>query len=369
MLIILLTYAAIVWAVFFRYKLLPWNWISGITTVIFGCAILAFFVALLNTLTPSGRFAVVGRVVEVTPNVSGTVTTIPVEPNKLVKVGTILFKIDPTPYHAKVKQLQASVAEARQKVEQLKAQVALAAADVKGLASQIDYTEKRLKDIEKLTQANAASQFKLQDANLQVNMITAQLQAAKAREVNARLALGSEINGENTTVAQLGAQLENALWELDQTTVRAAGDGYVSSLALTIGARTTSFRSAMSFILVDQIQLVGIFSQNGFKNLKQDDPVRLVFASQPGKVFESKVAKIVRGIGQGQTAISGTLPKTEEVGVGTTYPVTIELPKNTPPELLRLGMIGTATVYTENAGPIGSLATILLWVKAYAAYL
>jgi multidrug resistance efflux pump len=62
-------------------------------------------------------------VVEVTPNVAGTVTSIPVEPNVLVKAGTILFQIDPALYQAKVKQLQAAVAEARQKPERLKAQV------------------------------------------------------------------------------------------------------------------------------------------------------------------------------------------------------------------------------------------------------
>jgi hypothetical protein len=39
------------------------------------------------------------------------------------------------------------------------------------------------------------------------------------------------------------------------------------------------------------------------------------------------------------------------------------------PDMLRLGMVGTATVISDGAGPIGFLATILLWVKAYAAYL
>jgi hypothetical protein len=39
------------------------------------------------------------------------------------------------------------------------------------------------------------------------------------------------------------------------------------------------------------------------------------------------------------------------------------------PNMLRLGMVGTATVIPDDAGPIGFLATILLWAKAYAAYL
>lgn len=40
------------------------------------------------------------------------------------------------------------------------------------------------------------------------------------------------------------AQLDNAQWELDQTTVRAPTDGYVSTMALTVGHRLTPLKSA-----------------------------------------------------------------------------------------------------------------------------
>ena len=56
-------------------------------------------------------------------------------------------------------------------------------------------------------------------------MYTAQLAAARARETNAKLALGLVIDGENTAVAQLVAQLDNAKWELEQTMVHAPDDG------------------------------------------------------------------------------------------------------------------------------------------------
>ena len=64
------------------------------------------------------------------------------------------------------------------------------------------------------------------------------------------------------------AQLDAAKYDLDQTTIRAPSDGYVSSLALNEGDRATSFKSVMSFIIADGIQLVGIFSQNGFQTIK-----------------------------------------------------------------------------------------------------
>ena len=369
MLFIALLYICAAWLIFFRFKLLPFNWPWRIVTVLLGCFILAVFVALLNTLTPSGRIAVIGRVVEVTPNVAGTVTSIPVEPNVLVKAGTVLFKIDPAPYEAKVKQLRAAVAEARQKAEQLKAQVDLAVADVKGLESQLSYTEKRRDAVQKLAQDGAIDKFSEQDAIVKVDLATAQLQAASAREINARLALGSEIDGENTGVVQLNAQLENAQWELEQTTVRAAGDGYVTAMTLAVGARAVPLRGTLSFILADEISIIGVFDQNGFRNIKRGAAVKLVFASRPGQVYYSTITDVLRGIGQGQVVVSSTLARAETVGTSTTYPVGIELPKDLDPDILRLGMIGTATVISDRAGPIGTIATILLWVKAYAAYL
>jgi hypothetical protein len=94
-----------------------------------------------------------------------------------------------------------------------------------------------------------------------------------------------------------------------------------------------------------------------------------VFANRPGEVFYSEIGDVYRGTGQGQVAVSGTLARAETIGTSTTYPTKIDTPKNIDPDMLRLGMVGTATVISDKAGPIGILATILLWVKAYAAYL
>src|SRR5580704_17969665 len=102
MVIVALLYIFLAWLVFFQFKLLPWNWPWRIVALILGVAVVAVFVALLNTWTPSGRIAVIGRVVEVTPNVAGQVTEIDVQPNVLVNAGTILFQIERAPYEYKV---------------------------------------------------------------------------------------------------------------------------------------------------------------------------------------------------------------------------------------------------------------------------
>jgi len=369
MLIVALLYFLLIWLVFFKLKILPWNWAWGAAAGILGVVIVAVFLALLNTLAPSGRMVVIGRVVEVTPNVTGVITEIAAAVDVPLKAGSLLFQIEKAPYEAKVKQLKAAVVDARQKVEQLRAQVEVAVADAKGLASQLEYAERRRDDLEKLAKSNVTPEFRLQDSVAQASLLDAQLQVARAREVNARLALGSEIDGVNTNVAQLQAQLEHAEWELDQTSVTAPQDGYVSTMSLAVGARAVPLRPALSLIVSGDIALLGLFDQNGFTTIKTGSPVRLVFASRPGHVYVSRVSGMPWGIGQGQVAVSGTLARAETVGTASTYPAYIEVPHDVDPEALRLGMVGTATVISERAGPIGFLASLLLWVKAFLAYL
>lgn len=99
MIIILCLYVLAMWAIFSKLKLVYWGWLSGTISIVIGVFILATFMALFNYLTPSGKVTVSGRVVEVTPNVSGEVISIPVKPNVLANKGDVLFEIDPAPFN------------------------------------------------------------------------------------------------------------------------------------------------------------------------------------------------------------------------------------------------------------------------------
>ena len=96
--IILCLYVVALWLVFSKFKIVRWGWLTGTVAVLIGVFILATFLALFNYLTPSGRVTVTGRVVEVTPNVTGQIVAIPVKPNVSVKMGDVLFQIDPAPF-------------------------------------------------------------------------------------------------------------------------------------------------------------------------------------------------------------------------------------------------------------------------------
>ncbi|MBR1281373.1 HlyD family secretion protein [Bradyrhizobium sp. AUGA SZCCT0177] len=369
MVIILCLYLVALWALFSKFKLVRWGWLSGTVSIAVGVFLLAAFLALFNYLTPSGRVTVTGRVVEVTPNVTGQIVAIPVRRNVPVKANDVLFQIDPAPFQYKVSQLQASLAAAKQQTEILKANYEQATANVSGLTTQVAYNKKRLDDIQTLAADDANSQFQAQDKQVQYETVSAQLGAAKAAQQSAKLAMDSEIGGVNTSVAQLQAQLDNANWELSQTTIRAPADGYVTVVALTVGDRALQLHSAMSFIVEKEITLVGMFSQNGFQTIKEGTAVDIVFDNVPGRIYHAKITAIPRGIGQGQIAVSGTLARTNTFGGATVFPAEISIPDGMSRESLRLGMSGSATAFSEKAGVIGLLASILVWISSYTAYL
>src|SRR4029078_11383881 len=108
------------WLGFSKFKLVRWGWLFGTLSLLVGGFILATFLALFNYLTPSGRVTVTGRVVEVTPNVTGQIFAIPVKPNVPGGANDTLFEIEQAPFQYKVAQLQASLAGAKQQVEILK---------------------------------------------------------------------------------------------------------------------------------------------------------------------------------------------------------------------------------------------------------
>jgi multidrug resistance efflux pump len=367
--IILCLYVVALWLVFSKFRLVRWGWLSGTVAVLVGVFILATFLALFNYLTPSGRVTVAGRVVEITPNVTGQIVAIPVKPNVPVKMGDVLFQIDPAPFQYKVAQLQASLAGAKQQAEILKSNYEQATANVTGLAAQVAFNTQRNADIQKLTAEGANTQFQAQDRQNQYETALAQLNVAKASQQSAKLALDSDISGVNTTVAQIQAQLDNASWELSQTVIHAPADGDVTAVALSVGDRALQARSTMSFIVESEITLVGMFSQNGFQTIKEGAAVDIVFDNVPGHIYHAKILAIPKGVGQGQIAVSGTLARTNALGGATAFPAVISIPDEMSRETLRLGMSGSATAFSANAGVIGLLASILVWISSYTAYL
>ena len=197
----------------------------------------------------------------------------------------------------------------------------------------------------------------------------AQLDVAKAAQQSAKLALDSEIGGVNTTVAQTQAQLDHAVWELSQTTIRAPADGYVTMV--DCDRRRPGAAGALGDVVhCRERDHTGwhVFAE-WLSDHQGGRAVDIVFDNAPGRIYHARITAIPKGIGQGQVAVSGTLARTNALGGATVFPAEISIPDGMNRDQLRLGMSGSATAFAGNAGVIGLLASILVWVGSYTAYL
>src|SRR4029079_4283479 len=97
--LLLAIYSFFVWLIFFKFKWLPWNFVSQVIIVTLPIIGLTMLILLLNIVAPSSHdVRVVNYVVAVNPRISGLVTEVPIEPNRPLKKGDLLFRLDPRPY-------------------------------------------------------------------------------------------------------------------------------------------------------------------------------------------------------------------------------------------------------------------------------
>jgi multidrug resistance efflux pump len=134
-LLLIMTYAALCITIFKVFNI-PLNKWTVPTAVLGGVVIIGTLILLMNYNHP---FTQIGnQVYSTTPIVSGVrgkVIEVPVEANKPLKQGDILFKIDPIPFEAEVARLEAKVKEASQGALGMESEVTEAeAAKVKAIA-------------------------------------------------------------------------------------------------------------------------------------------------------------------------------------------------------------------------------------------
>src|SRR5687768_18376596 len=102
--LLLAIYSFIVWLIFFKFKLLPWTTTAAVIVVTLPVLGIMALMLVLNVVAPSALdVQVVKYVVQVIPRVTGRVIEVPVAPNRLVRRGELLFRIDPRPFQYEVR--------------------------------------------------------------------------------------------------------------------------------------------------------------------------------------------------------------------------------------------------------------------------
>src|SRR5881396_2187928 len=108
--ILLGIYGFFVWLIFFKFKWLPWNFTSQFIVITLPIVGMMALFLLLNIAAPAtDDVRAMNYVIPIVPRITGQVTEVPIQPNRPIKKGDVLFKIDPVPFEAAVKAAEATL--------------------------------------------------------------------------------------------------------------------------------------------------------------------------------------------------------------------------------------------------------------------
>lgn len=368
-LLLLAIYAFIVWLIFFKLKLLPWTFVSQVVVITIPIVGLTVLILLLNVVAPSSHdVRVVNYVVQVVPQVTGQIVEVPVRDNQEVKKGDVLFRIDSVPFTLRVRQLEAQLANIRGGLGQAGSELKAAQENTSSLRIQLELAELRVRQYTELVNAGAGDKFDLEDAQNNVADLRARIGAAQASEQKVRERLGTRVGGDQAEVAEIQAQLAQARWELEKTTVVAPGDGYAINVAIRPGtyAAALPLRPVMTLVQKDQ-QVYALFTQNELSFVEPGNEAEFTVLALPGQLLKGRVRDIIWAQGQGQLTPSGQLPTTTmELPMGR-YAVEIEPEDSTI--FLAAGARGQGAIYTENMKIIHLVRKVIIRVGAKIDYL
>lgn len=370
-LLLLLTYTAICVVVFKVFKI-PLNKWSVPTAALGGVILIGTLILLMNYNHPYSNMAREFFVTTpIVPAVSGIVTSVEVEPNQLIEKGTILFRIDPKPYEAAVRQKQALLAGSTDGVRELEAAAAAARARVVESSANRDRTQGVFQRYEAIFDRGAISANELESRRQLYLADDAALERAEADLERAQIAFESAIDGENPEVARLQAELEQARYDLERTVVRAPTAGYVTQLLLRPGMMAVNLplRPVMVFVHDEQASMVAAFRQNSALRLKADYEAEIVYPSIPGRVFKGRVLGVLPSMAEGQLTTSGNLIGTERFQSIGRVPVGIEILDDMSEFNLTTGSRAQVAVYSDHFHHVAIMRRILLRMSSWQNYL
>jgi membrane fusion protein (multidrug efflux system) len=254
---------------------------------------------------------VAGDVVQITPQVAGTVRAIHVNDTDVVKAGAPLVDLDPADAHIALDQAEAALAQAVREVRTLYANNASLGAVVAQREADVAKAKDDLRRRHALTGTGAVSGEEIEHARTSVLAAEAALATAQEQRL-ANKALTDHTTVENhPNVARAAARVEEAWLALKRATITAPIAGQVAKRGVQLGTRVAPGQPLMAIVPLDRVWVDANFKEVQLRQMRIGQPVAMV-----ADLYGSRVrytGKVV-GLGAGTGAAFALLPAQNATG-------------------------------------------------------
>jgi len=301
-----------------------------------------------------------GNVVQITPQIGGTVTAILADDTDFVKAGQPLVRLDAADAKMALSLAEANLAQAVRQVRMLyasnttlEAQISVREGDVVRAQNDISRVSEDLARRQSISGVGAVSAEEIAHLQSQLRQSQSALATAKAAVLAARDQLQSaQTMTDNTqvpshpSVQAAAAKVREAYLALHRATLPAPVDGYVAKRSVQLGQRVAAGSPLMSVVALNALWVDANFKEAQLRNIRIGQPVTLT-ADVYGKKVDYKGTVV--GLGAGTGAAFSLLPAQNATGnwikVVQRVPVRIALdPAQVRAHPLRVGLSMEATV-------------------------
>lgn len=296
---------------------------------------------------------VAGHLVQITPQITGTVRKVMFDDTELVKKGDVLITLDDSDFQLAYDRAQNELIQAiRQNKQQTatnsqaKAQVLLRKADL--ARAQADLRRREL-----LSGTDAISGEELSHARAAVVQAQAALKAVEAAETSAQAAIGNNIPlRQQPTVQTAVSRIKDAWLNLQRTQIHAPIAGQVAKRNVQVGQRITQGVPLMAVVPLDNLWVDANFKESQLRKMRIGQSVEMVSDLYGSKVvYHGKVMGLSAGTGSAFSLLPAQNATGNWIKVVQRVPVRISLdPRELRANPLRMGLSMTVKVDISESG-------------------
>jgi len=308
---------------------------------------------------------VAGNVVQITPQMGGTVVAIGADDTDFVKAGQVLVKLDAADAQVALAQAEAQLAQTVREVRTLfantgtlQAQVQAREADLRRIQTDLARAEADAQRRAPLVASGAIGKEEFQHASAQVTGAQSAVMAAQSAVQAAKEQLAaSQAQTDGTSVAEhpgvlrAAAKVQEAYLARQRVQLLAPTTGHIAKRGVQLGQRVQAGAPLMTLVALDQLWVDANFKEGQLQSLRIGQP-----AEMEADVYGQKVVYHgkVLGLGAGTGAAFALLPAQNATGnwikVVQRVPVRIAIdPKDLAEHPLRVGLSMDVTVDTQDS--------------------
>jgi membrane fusion protein (multidrug efflux system) len=313
-----------------------------------------------------------GNVVQITPQVTGTVIAVNADDTQTVKAGDPVVVLDPADARVALQQSEANLGQVVRQVRGLFADDNQYQAQVEVREADLSRAQDDLRRRMTIAQTGAVSQEEISHARDAVRSAQAALDAAKQQLASNRALTANTTIADHPNVEAAAAKVRDAYLANARNTLPAPVTGYVAKRSVQVGQRVSPGNPLMAIVPLNGVWVDANFKEVQLKHMRIGQPVELtadVYGSSV--VFHGKVVGFSAGTGSAFSLLPAQNATGNWIKVVQRLPVRIELdPQELEKHPLRIGlsMDVDVSIKQENGGQLADVPNTVYQTNVFDKY-